>query len=122
MRASQRRQCWGAKMKTRNLLGGTALALALVLSGQAFAAGNNNPPPAGPVVLDLAGTAVPHAYTQYTTSFVAGAASTHPFFPLPGEPGVLFLFDLIMNPGGGAHPGTPPGSARGPPRPTTPPP
>jgi hypothetical protein len=90
-------------MKTRNLLGGTALALALVLSGQAFAAGNNNPPPAGPVVLDLAGTAVPNSYTQYTTSFVAGTTSTDLSFAFREDPAFLSLDDIIMTTGGGAN-------------------
>lgn len=90
-------------MKSRNLLGGTALALALVLAGQAFAAGNNNPPPAGPVILDLAGTAVPHSYTQYTTSFVAGTTSTDLSFAFREDPAFISLDDIVLSTGGGPN-------------------
>jgi hypothetical protein len=90
-------------MKSRNLLGGTALALALLLSGQAFAAGNNNSPPAGPVILDLAGTPVPHSYTQYTTSFVAGTTSTDLSFAFREDPAFISLDDVVMTTGGGLN-------------------
>lgn len=90
-------------MKSKNLLGGSALALALVLSGQAFAAGNNNAPPAGPVILDLAGTAVPHHYTEYTTSFVAGSTSTALSFAFREDPAFISLDDVVLTTGGGPN-------------------
>ena len=90
-------------MKPRDLLGGAALVLALALSTQAFAAGNNNPAPAGPVVLDLAGTAVPQSYTQYTTSFVAGTTSTDLSFAFREDPAFISLDDIVLTTGGGAN-------------------
>ena len=90
-------------MNSKNLLGGSALALALVLSGQAFAAGNNNPPPAGPVILDLAGTPIPHQYTQYTTSFVAGTTATDLSFAFREDPAFISLDDIVMTTGGGPN-------------------
>nr|MEA2798426.1 hypothetical protein [Phenylobacterium sp.] len=90
-------------MNSKNLLGGSVLALALVLSGQAFAAGNNNGPPAGPVILDLAGTAIPHSYAQYSTSFVAGATSTDLSFAFREDPAYLHLDDVVLTTGGGPN-------------------
>lgn|SRR6185312_3657014 len=90
-------------MKPRDLLGGAALVLALALSTQAFAAGNNNPAPAGPVVLDLAGTAVPHSYVQYTTSFVASGGSTDLSFAFRDDPAFLHLDDVVLTTGGGSN-------------------
>jgi hypothetical protein len=90
-------------MKTENLLGGAALAFALALAGQALADGHNNPAPAGPVVLDLAGTAVPHSYVQYTTSFIAGTTSTDLSFAFRDDPAFLHLDDVVLTTGGGAN-------------------
>ena len=90
-------------MKSGNLLGAAAMTLALSLAGQAFAAGDNNPPPTGPVILDLAGTPVPHTYTQYTTSFIAGSTSTDLSFAFREDPAFLMLDDIVLTTGGGPN-------------------
>ncbi|WP_372782829.1 hypothetical protein [Phenylobacterium sp.] len=90
-------------MRTRILLGGSALALALVLSGQAFASGNNNSAPDGPVILDLVGQPVPHTYTQYTASFIAGTTSTDLSFAFREDPAFISLDDIVLTTGGGAN-------------------
>ena len=90
-------------MKSRNLLGGAALALALTMAGQAFATGNNNSPPAGPVLLDLAGQPVPHTYTQYTASFIAGTTSTDLSFAFREDPAFISLDDVVLTTGGGPN-------------------
>src|SRR3569623_2091359 len=103
MRVPQTQQRWDADMKSGNLLGAAAMTLALSLAGQAFAAGDNNPPPTGPVILDLAGTPVPHTYTQYTTSFIAGSTSTDLSFAFREDPAFLMLDDIVLTTDGGPH-------------------
>lgn len=71
-------------------------ASVLLLVNQAQAAPINQPPPAGPVVLDLNGTPVPHAYTQYTTNFVATNATTNLSFAFREDPAFLLLDDVNM--------------------------
>ena len=66
-------------------LKGLLLATTL-LTTYAYADPINQPPPAGPVVLDLNGTPVPHSYQTYTTSFVATAASTNISFAFREDP------------------------------------
>lgn len=90
-------------MQAKILFGSAALAFALVLAGQAGAAGANNPPPVGPVILDLAGTAVPHTYTQYTVNFVAGATSTDLSFAFREDPSFMHLDDVVLTTGGGPN-------------------
>lgn len=90
-------------MKSRTLLGAAAFAVAVALSGQALAAGNNNPAPDGPVLLDLAGQAVPHDYTQYTASFVASSTSTDLSFAFRNDPAYLHLDDVVLTTGGGSN-------------------
>ena len=84
-------------------------AAALLLAGQALAnpcpPGNpptNCAPPTG-AILDLNGTAVPHQYTQYTTSFVATQASTNLSFAFREDPAFLFLDDVVLTTGGGSN-------------------
>lgn len=84
------------------LIGSTAIA-SVILYGSAFAAGNNNPPPAGPVILDLDGQAVPHQYTQYTASFVASSATTDLSFAFREDPAFLSLDDVVLTTGGGPN-------------------
>lgn len=78
-------------------------ASAILATHQAYAAGNNDPPPAGPVILDLAGQAVPTTYTQYTTSFVAGTTSNFISFAFREDPAFLSLDDVSVTTGGGPN-------------------
>jgi len=83
-------------MKTTLKLGLVA-ALALLLANQAYAQGHNDPPPAGPVVLDLNGTPVPHSYTLYTTpQFIATSTTTDISFAFREDPAFLSLDDVSM--------------------------
>ena len=81
---------------------------ALLLASQAYAAncpglgtpnppGNSNcPPPSGHEILNLDGTAITHAYSQYSASFVATSASTNLSFALREDPDFLGLDDITM--------------------------
>ena len=75
---------------------------ALVLANQVQAA-SNDPAPAGPVILNLDGTAIPHSYTQYTASFVAANATTNLSFAFREDPAFLMLDNVSMTTGGGAN-------------------
>lgn len=90
-------------MNSRTLLGGAALAAAVLLAGQALAAPSNEAPPAGPVLLDLNGTAIPHVYTLYTASFIASGATTDLSFAFREDPAFLFLDDISLTTGGGPN-------------------
>jgi hypothetical protein len=79
------------------------ITVAILLTNQAFAAGSNNPPPAGPVILDLNGTAIPHAYANYTASFVATSSTTDLSFAFREDPAFLFLSNVSLTTGGGAN-------------------
>ena len=82
-------------------LKGLLLATTL-LTTYAYADPINQPPPAGPVVLDLNGTPVPHSYQTYTTSFVATAASTNISFAFREDPAFLLLDNVSVTTGGGS--------------------
>ncbi len=72
------------------------LALASLLAQDARAQ-NNEPPPAGPVILDLNGTAVPHSYTEYTTpAFTATTTTSNISFAFREDPAFLSLDDVTM--------------------------
>jgi hypothetical protein len=78
----------------------TAAALCLLgvsaaLPQHAIAQPNNIGPPTG-AILDLAGTAIPSAYQQYSVSFVAAAANTDLTFALRNDPGFFGLDDISM--------------------------
>jgi hypothetical protein len=90
-------------MKINQLAAGAAMTALLMTAGQVMAAGNNDPPPAGNIILDLAGSAVPHTYTQYSTSFVASLASTNLTFAFREDPAFLHLDDVMLSTGGGAN-------------------
>jgi hypothetical protein len=77
-------------------------ALAIPLANQANAQ-NNEPPPAGPVVLDLNGTPVPHTYQQYTATFVATTANSFISFAFREDPSFLGLDDVSVTTGGGPN-------------------
>jgi hypothetical protein len=77
-------------------------ALAIPFANQANAQ-NNEPPPAGPVILDLNGTPVPHTYQQYTTSFVASTATSFISFAFREDPAFLGLDNVSVTTGGGPN-------------------
>jgi hypothetical protein len=88
----------------------TSLALLLALGQQAFAnpcpPGNpptNCAPPSGPVILDLAGQAVPHGFQQYTASFLAGVTTTQISFAFREDPAFLELDNVSVTTGGGPN-------------------
>lgn len=72
-----------------------AIALPALFAGQAFASPSNLPPPLG-AILDLDGTAIPHSYTEYSVSFVAGFANTNISFAFREDPAFLFLDDVSV--------------------------
>ena len=84
------------------LLIATTLATALA-SVPAFATASNNPPPAGPVILDLSGTPVPHTYTGYSTTFTAASSSTNLSFAFREDPAFLELDNVSLTTGGGPN-------------------
>ena len=65
--------------------------------------GNNDPPPAGPVILDLNGTPVPHSYSAYTVNFIAAAATTNLSFAFREDPAFLELANVSMTRGAGPN-------------------
>jgi PEP-CTERM motif len=87
-----------------------SLALLLALGQQALAnpcpPGNpptNCAPPSGPVILDLAGQAVPHQYQNYTASFIAGVTTTQISFAFREDPAFLELDNVSVTTGGGPN-------------------
>jgi hypothetical protein len=86
-----------------------AVVALLIANSQAFAnpcpPGNpptNCAPPTG-WIYDLQGLAVPHVYTQYTTSFVATDTTTNLSFAFREDPAFLFLDDVSVTTGGGPN-------------------
>lgn len=93
----------------RKVLQFALLATALAVASQAFALpcspGNpptNCVPPAG-AILDLDGTAIPQAYTQYSVDFMAGGTTTNISFAFREDPVFLFLDDVSVTTGGGPN-------------------
>ena len=86
-------------MSTRKLA--LLAVLGLLLGHNAYAL--DQPPPAGPVILDLNGQPIPHTYTQYTTSFVAGTAANYISFAFRDDPAFLSLDDVSVTTGGGPN-------------------
>jgi hypothetical protein len=83
--------------------------LALLLAGQVLAnpcpPGNpptNCAPPLG-AILDLDGTAIPHAYAQYAVNFVATDTTTNISFAFREDPAFLFLDDVSVAAGAGPN-------------------
>lgn len=94
----------------RTLAGIASLSLLLAFGQQAFAnpcpPGNpptNCAPPSGPVILDLAGQAVPHGFQQYTASFIAGVTTTQISFAFREDPDFLQLDNVSVTTGGGPN-------------------
>jgi hypothetical protein len=88
--------------------------IAIVLANQASADAINQPPPVGPVVLDLNGTPIPHSYVQYTTSFIATTTSSFISFAFREDPAFLVLDDVNVSALGGSNLLTNPGFEDGP--------
>jgi hypothetical protein len=87
-----------------------SLSLLLAFGQQAFAnpcpPGNpptNCAPPSGPVILDLAGQAVPHTFQEYTASFIAGVTTTQISFAFREDPAFLELDNVSVTTGGGPN-------------------
>jgi hypothetical protein len=89
-------------MKTTSI-GFVLLLAALVPLANPANAQNNEPPPAGPVVLDLNGTLVPHTYQQYTTSFTASTTGSFISFAFREDPAFLGLDDVSVTTGMGPN-------------------
>ena len=86
----------------KKLLLSASMLAALAAASPAFAA-LNEPPPVGPVILNLTGTAIPHSWTGYSASFVASSAITNLSFAFREDPAFLFLDNVTMTTGGGAN-------------------
>jgi len=82
-------------MRLSAFVTGAALALTLA-AGHAMASPSNVGPPAGNVILDLDGQALPHAYQNYTASFTATSTSTNLSFAFREDPAFLFLDDVSL--------------------------
>jgi hypothetical protein len=72
-------------------------------AGQAVAQPFNQPPPIGPVILNLNGTPIPATYQPYTTSFTASGPLTNLTFAFRDDPSYLFLDYVAVTTGGGAN-------------------
>jgi hypothetical protein len=83
-------------MKLKVVRAALLASCAMLLSNQVYAAGTNNPPPAGPVVLDLAGQPVPHTYTAYSTGFTATTATSDISFAFREDPNFLHLDNVVL--------------------------
>jgi hypothetical protein len=76
---------------------GFVAALALLLGNQAWGQAMNDPPPAGPVVLNLDGTPIPHQYQLYTTpEWIATSTTTNMSFAMREDPAFLSLDDVSV--------------------------
>ncbi|HZZ32205.1 MAG TPA: PEPxxWA-CTERM sorting domain-containing protein [Phenylobacterium sp.] len=82
-------------MTFKLILAGATATVAMLAAGAAFAA-NNDPPPAGPVILNLAGTPIPTSYTQYTANFTAASALTNLSFAFREDPAFLLLDNFSL--------------------------
>ncbi len=79
----------------QRLIAGSLLGGSIILAGSAHA-GINNPPPTGPLVLDLAGQPLPKAYTYYVASFTADRTSSVLTFAFRNDPGHFEFDDVSM--------------------------
>lgn len=75
----------------------------LLVINQAQATAMNEAPPAGPVILDLNGTLIPHIYTHYSTTFVASDTTTNFSFAFREDPSYIYLDDVSVTTGGGPN-------------------
>jgi len=82
--------------------GALLVTFAVLAADQAHAIPINDPPPAGPVVLDLNGTAIPHSYQGYSTTFFATTTSSYISFAFREDPAFLLLSNVSVTTGGGS--------------------
>lgn len=79
------------------------ISAATLWAGSAMAAAMNDPPPTGPVILDLSGTTIPSGYQTYIVDFTAAGAATNLSFALREDPAFLFLTNVSVTQGGGPN-------------------
>jgi hypothetical protein len=79
------------------------VVVSMWLAGPATAQPFNQPPPAGPVILDLAGTPIPHSYQSYTATFAATSSSEFLSFSFREDPAFLSLANVSVTTGGGPN-------------------
>jgi hypothetical protein len=77
------------------------IGLSMTVSGQALA--YNYYPPAGSVVLDLKGQALPTTYQQYTTTFTASSTNSVITFVFRHDPGWYAFDDASVVASGGSN-------------------
>jgi hypothetical protein len=77
------------------------ISAATLWAGAAMAAPMNEPPPVGPVILDLDGTAIPHSYQTYSVNFFASSAATNLSFAFREDPAFLSLTNVSLTAFGG---------------------
>lgn len=70
-----------------------AAGAAIFTPSQAYTV-NNDPPPAGPVILDLAGSPLNHSYQQFTTQFIATGTLTKLTFAAREDSSIIILDDI----------------------------
>src|SRR5262245_46482302 len=78
------------------------LALATTLLASNAYAQNNEPPPSGPVILNLNGTLIPHSYQTYNTSFTATSTTSNISFAFREDPAFLHLDNVVVTIAGGS--------------------
>jgi hypothetical protein len=83
-------------------LGSTLLLACSALPGSPANA-QNEPPPPGPVVLNLDGTPIPHTYTQYFTSFNATTGASYVTFAFRDDQSFLVIDDISVTFAGGPN-------------------
>jgi hypothetical protein len=80
-----------------------AVSAATLWAGSAMAAAMNDPPPTGPVILDLNGTPIPHSYQTYSVDFTASGTTTNLSFALREDPAFLYLANVSLTQGVGPN-------------------
>src|SRR4249919_2173784 len=81
-------------MRLTTILGAATAAAALLAAGQALA--DNEGPPAGTQILNLAGGAIPGSYTEYTANFTATGSLTNLSFAFREDPAFILLDDVSL--------------------------
>ena len=81
------------------------VGLAVLATGRAHAAitAANAAPPSGPLVQDLAGSALPTTYTNYVATFTATTTSSVVTWAFRNDPGYFALDDASVTTGGGPN-------------------
>jgi len=80
------------------------LVLATTLLASNAYAQNNEPPPAGPVILNLNGTTpIPQSYQTFNTSFTATSTTSNISFAFREDPAFLSLDNVVVRLGAGPN-------------------